>query len=42
MVQKSATKMVSGQGPKVDKLQGAIAEITIYSVEKTKGRCHDP
>lgn len=41
MVQKGATKMISGQRPKVDKLQGDIAEITIFSVEKTKGRFHD-
>lgn len=40
-IQKGATKMVSGQGPKVGKLQGDIMEMTIFSVEKKKERYHD-
>lgn len=34
--------MVSGQGPKVGKLQGDTVEMTLFSVEKTKVRYRTP
>lgn len=33
--------MASGQGPKVNKLQGDTVEMTIFSVEKIKESYHD-